>query len=92
MSNKQKPIYKKKKAVNKTTLSTIKIIISVACVAILSIIVYVVAKNGWQYIIDWFKGKWFCFVVVIALFVITIGWNLYSVFKFAIKGMSGDEK
>ena len=90
MRNKPKSIYKKKKEINKSVLSTIKIVLSVLSLSILSIIIYTIAKNGWQYIIDWFKGKWFCFVVVVILFTGTICWNLYSLLKNAIRGMSDD--
>ena len=52
-----KGIYKKQREVNKIVLATVRIVLTVAILSILTICAYFIIKDGWATYFAWFHGK-----------------------------------
>lgn len=86
-----KGIYKKPKDVNKVAINTLKIVLSAAFIAIITICIYYIAVDGWESFIAWFQGKYFCMFAMIFVVAGFIGFWIWRIFKI-MKGTSKDEK
>ena len=86
-----KGIYKKQRDVNKVVLATVRIILTVTILSLLTICAYFIIKDGWEAFFAWFKGKYFCLWIMIAVFVGTAAWWIYLFIK-KLRGTMEDEK
>ena len=74
--------YKKPKDNKKAIFATLRIVLTAAALAILGIIGYYAATQGWEAVFAWFGGKYMCMVVMILVAAITAAvWLLKLVFS-----------
>lgn len=74
--------YKKPKSNKKALFATLRIVLTAAALAILGIIGYYAATQGWEAVFAWFGGKYACMVVMILIAALTAGmWLLKLVFS-----------
>lgn len=57
--------YKKPKENKKALFATLRIVLTAGALAILGIIGYYAATQGWEAVFAWFGGKYMCMVVMI---------------------------
>ena len=67
-----KRMYQQKRDFRKPVFATLRILLLAGLLAIVGMIGYYAATEGWQAVFAWFKGKWFCMVGVIVLFAATV--------------------
>lgn len=74
--------YKKPKDNKKALFATLRIVLTAAALAILGIVGYYAATQGWEAVFAWFGGKYMCMVVMILVVAITAAvWLLKLVFS-----------
>lgn len=73
--------YKKKANVSKTALATARILSTVLLLCFLGYLGFVIIFQGFETLVAWFEGKWFTFAILIALFAITAGLWIFSLYK-----------
>lgn len=82
--------FKKPKNYRKSSYKIVKMLISFASIAVLTIIGVFIGVNGFQAVIEWLVSKWACMMAVIILFAATIIWWIAD-FARNIKRSSEDE-
>lgn len=80
-TNKPKSLYKKPKSNNKAMFATLRIVLTVAVVAVFGMIFYYAATAGWEAVFAWFGGKYACMVVMILLVAATMAVWLFKIVK-----------
>lgn len=81
MTDKRKAMYKKPKAGRQALFATLRIVLTAALVAVLGIIIFYVAKDGWESVLHWFVSKYACMILVILLFAATAAMWLWKLVK-----------
>lgn len=82
--------YRKPKKAKQTIVSTIRIVITFATIALLGMVFYFAWKDGWEAVFAWFGGKYACMIVIILTVAVTIAVWLLEVVK-RMRGLSKDE-
>lgn len=82
--------YKKPKKPKVIALTTIRIVLTFALLAIFGMVGYYVAVDGWESVIAWFSGKYFCMIAVILIFAATAAFWLLKLVN-TIKGLNENE-
>lgn len=78
-------MYREKRNYKKPILATIRILLLAGLLAIVGMLGYYAATEGWAAVLAWFQGKWFCMVGIIALFAATVAMWVYYFAKQARK-------
>lgn len=71
-NNKPKAKFKKPIHFNKALLKTLQIVLTALTVAILTIVIYFIAVEGWQVVVDFLTGTWGCLFGMVIIFAATI--------------------
>lgn len=73
--------YRKPKRADKIALATIRILLTVGLLAIMAMVGYYAAVDGWESVLAWFTSRWACLIGVLILLAVTAGLWLWSFFK-----------
>lgn len=88
---KQKPShFLKAKSKKQNIINTLKILLTALVAAITAITLFCGIANGWDSVARFFKGSYFCMILVILLIIATIAFWVYSAFEQA-KKVTDDE-
>ena len=82
---------KKNGSISKTVMSTIKILLTVALLAVIIMITYYVATEGWEAVIAWFKSSWACMFALVLLTGAVLALWIISIYR-KIKAVREDEE
>lgn len=84
--------YRKPRSLKKGAMATAGTLLAAGSASVIGIVAYYVATEGWRFVVDWFAGKWFCLIAVIALWAGTLAFFAYvAVRNFIKSGGDGDE-
>lgn len=78
---KTRSLYKKPKNRNAAILATVRIVLTALTVAVLGMVGFYAATQGWQAVFAWFGGPYACMCVIIGLFAATAALWLWKVVK-----------
>lgn len=69
--------YRKPRSLKKGALATAGTLLAAGSASVVGVVGYYAATEGWRFIVDWFSGKWFCLIAVIALLAGTLAFFAY---------------
>lgn len=79
----KKPHFLKQKNKNANLINTLKILGTALTIAVLGIVLFCGIANGWDSVARFFKGSYFCMILVLLLILGTAAiWIIYAVKKY----------
>lgn len=87
----KKPHFLKQKNRNAKLINTLKILLTALVIALTGILLFCGIANGWDSVARFFKGSYFCMILVLLLIIATVTVWIIAVIK-NMKKVSNDEK
>lgn len=87
----KKPHFLKQKNKNAKLINTLKILLTALVIALTGILLFCGIANGWDSVARFFRGSYFCMILVLLLIIATITVWIIAVVK-SMKKVSNDEK